>query len=122
MEAIVWTKYGPPDGRQLREIEKPTPKDKEVLVRLAATTGIAGDFEMRSLEIPVLIRLPKRLDMGFRKPRGIILGQELAGEIESVGKDGKLFKKGDQVFASTGFVFGAYAEDKRLPEDPKIGT
>jgi NADPH:quinone reductase-like Zn-dependent oxidoreductase len=122
MKAMVWTKYGPPDGLQLREIEKPTPKDNEVLVRIASTTVTAGDCEMRSLKIPIMFRLPMRLYMGFRKPRGIILGQELAGVIESVGKDVKLFKIGDQVFASTGFSFGAYAEYKCLPEEPKMGV
>ena len=122
MKAIVWTKYGPPDGLQLREIEKPNPKDNEVLIRIVATTVTAGDCEIRSLNIPSLFRLPMRIYMGFRKPRDIILGQELAGEVDSVGKDVKLFKKGDQVFATTGFSFGAYAEYKCLPEEPKMGV
>jgi NADPH:quinone reductase-like Zn-dependent oxidoreductase len=122
MKAMVWTKYGPPEGLELREVEKPIPKDNEVLIKINATTVTAGDCEMRSLKIPILFRLPMRLHMGFRKPRGIILGQELAGEIESVGKDVKLFKKGDQVFASTGFSFGAYAEYKCLLEEPKMGV
>jgi NADPH:quinone reductase-like Zn-dependent oxidoreductase len=122
MKAIVWTKYGPPDGLQLQEVEKPTPKEDEVLIRIAATTVTAGDCEMRSLKIPILFRIPMRIYMGFRKPRNIILGQELAGEIESVGKDVKLFKKGDLVFAGTGLGFGAYAEYKCLPEAPKMGA
>ena len=122
MKAIVWTKYGSPDGLQLKEVEKPTPKDNEVLIRVHATTVTAGDCEMRSLKFPVLFRLPMRIYMGFINPREIILGQELAGEIESVGKDVKLFKNGDQVFATTGFGFGAYAEYKCLPEDPKMGV
>ena len=122
MKSMIWTKYGPPDGLQLKEIDKPTPRDNEVRIRIVATTVTAGDCEMRSLKIPILFRLPVRIYMGFRKPRGIILGQELAGEIESVGKDVKLFKKGDQVFATTGFGFGAYAEYKCLPEEPKMGV
>jgi NADPH:quinone reductase-like Zn-dependent oxidoreductase len=122
MKAIVWTKYGPPDGLQLREVDKPAPRDNEVLIRIDATTVTAGDCEMRSLKIPVLFRLPMRIYMGFLKPREIILGQELAGEIEAVGKDVKRFKKGDQVFAATGFGFGAYAEYKCLPEEPKMGA
>jgi len=122
MKAIVWTKYGPPDGLQLREINKPTPRDNEVLIRIVATTVTAGDCEMRSLKLPALFRLPMRIYMGFRKPKDIILGQELAGEIEAVGKDVKLFKQGDQIFATTGFGFGAYAEYKCLPEDPKMGV
>ena len=72
-----------------REVEKPAPKENEVLIRISATTVTAGDCEMRSLKIPVLFRLPMRLYNGLRKPKRIpILGQELAGEIESVGKDG----------------------------------
>ena len=122
MKAIVWTKYGPPDGLQLREIEKPNPKDNEVLIRIVATTVTAGDCEIRSLNIPILLRLPMRIYMGFRKPRDIILGQELAGEVDSVGKDVKLFKKGDQVFATTGFGFGAYAEYICLPEKSAMGV
>jgi len=123
MKAIVWTKYGPPDVLQLKEVDKPTPRDNEVLIRIVATTVTAGDSEMRRLKFPALFQLTLRIYNGFRKPKKItILGQELAGEIESVGKDVKLFKKGDQVFATTGFGFGAYAEYKCLPEEPKMGV
>jgi NADPH:quinone reductase-like Zn-dependent oxidoreductase len=107
-------------GFSSKKLKKPTPKDNEVLIRVHATTVTAGDCEMRSLKIPLLFRLPERIYMDFRNPREIILGQELAGEIESVGKDVTLFKNGDQVFATTGFGFGAYAEYKCLPEDPKM--
>ena len=123
MKAIIWTKYGPPEVLQLKEVERPTPKDNEVLIRVHATTVTAGDCEMRGLKLPVWLSLPMRIYIGINKPQRItILGQELAGEIESIGKDVKLFKKGDQVFATTGFSFGAYADYKCLPEEPKMGV
>ncbi len=123
MKAIVWTRYGPPEVLQLQEVAKPTPKDDEVLIRIYAATVIAGDCEVRNLKIPILFRLPMRMYVGFRKPKRItILGQELAGEIESVGKDVRLFKAGDQVFAATGFTMGAYAEYICLPEKSTDGV
>ena len=116
MKAIVYTKYGPPDVLQLKEVEKPTPKDHEVLIRIYATTVTSGDVRLRSLTFPPLLWLPVRIMFGFRTPRKKILGHELAGEIESVGKDVKLFRKGDRVFGSTGFGSGTYAEYICLPE------
>jgi NADPH:quinone reductase-like Zn-dependent oxidoreductase len=111
MKAIIWTKYGPPDGLQLREVEKPAPKDNEVLVRVHASTVTAGDILLRGLKLPILLRLPARLFLGLMRPTRIkILGQELAGEIEAVGKDVTRFGEGDQVFAWTSFRLGAYAE------------
>ena len=118
MKAIVCTKYGPPDVLQLKEVEKPTPKDDEVLIRIYATTVTAGDCEQRSLKMPFWYRLPMRAYVGFKRPTRItILGMELAGQIESTGKDVKLFKEGDQVIAATGFVgMGACAEYICMPE------
>ncbi|MDY7031131.1 MAG: NAD(P)-dependent alcohol dehydrogenase [Thermodesulfobacteriota bacterium] len=110
MKAIICTKYGPPDVLQLKEMEKPTPKDNEVLIRIYAATVTAGDCEVRRFKIHILFWLPLRIYMGIRKPRKKILGYELAGEIEAVGKNVRLFKKGDQVFGATGIGFGAYAE------------
>jgi 2-desacetyl-2-hydroxyethyl bacteriochlorophyllide A dehydrogenase len=118
MKSVLWTKYGSPDGLQIGEVEKPTPKDNEVLIRVRAATVTAGDCEMRSLKFPLLLSLPMRMYVGLGRPTRIkIMGQELAGEIEAVGKDVKRFKKGDQVFAAAGFGFGAYAEYKCLSED-----
>ncbi len=117
MKAIVCPKYGSPDVLQLKEVEKPAPKDNEVLIRIYAATVTAGDCEIRRFKMPIWLWLLARIGFGFRGPRKKILGQELAGEIESVGKDVKLFRKGDQVFARTGFGLGAYAEYICLPED-----
>ena len=119
MKAIVWTKYGPPDVLQLQEVEKPVPKEDEVLIRIRATTVTAGDCEMRSLQFPIYLSLLMRLWRGLIKPKGTTIpGTELAGEIEAVGQDVTLFKKGDQVFGAAGLNFGAAAEYICLPERP----
>lgn len=119
MKAIVWTRYGPPEVLQLKEVDKPSPKDNEVLVKIFATTVTAGDCELRSLNLPFYISLPMRMWIGFNKPKeNTIPGTELAGEIEAVGADVKLFKPGDQVYGSAGMGFGANAEYICLPEQP----
>lgn len=119
MKAVICTKYGPPDVLELREVPKPTPKDNEVLIKIYATTCHIGDVRVRSFDVPFWQKIPFRLYLGLLKPKRPILGMELAGEIESVGKNVKRFKKEDQVFACTGFVFGAYAQYKCLAEDSK---
>jgi NADPH:quinone reductase-like Zn-dependent oxidoreductase len=119
MKAIVWTKYGSPDGLQLKEVEKPIPKDDQILVKIHATSITAGDCEMRRLELPLGLSLPVRIYAGFFRPKRIpILGQELAGEVEEVGANVTSYKPGDQVFGTTGFGFGSYAEYICLPENP----
>ncbi|MFX1360184.1 MAG: NAD(P)-dependent alcohol dehydrogenase [Promethearchaeota archaeon] len=119
MKAIVYTKYGPPDVLQFKEVEKPTPKDNEVLIKVHATSVTIGDVIVRRGKHPTskFQTFMLHIMLGIRKPKRPILGMELAGEIESLGKDVKRFKKGDQVFASTEMKFGAYAEYKSLPED-----
>jgi NADPH:quinone reductase-like Zn-dependent oxidoreductase len=116
MKAFVCTKYGPPDVLQFKEVEKPVPKDNEVLVKIHATSVHIGDWRLRSFTVPPLFRLPFRISVGFRGPRKKILGSELAGEIEAVGKNVKRFKEGDQVFGDAGAVLGTYAEYVCLPE------
>jgi NADPH:quinone reductase-like Zn-dependent oxidoreductase len=124
MKAIAWTEYGPPSVLQLTEVEKPTPKDNEVLIRIHATTVTAGDCEQRSLKLPIWHRLPMQAYVGLKRPARItILGMDLAGEIETVGVDVKRFRIGDQVFAATGFVgMGSNAEYICLPEEPEDGA
>lgn len=110
MKAIVWTHYGSADGLQLKEVEKPIPKDHEILVKVHASTVTAGDCEIRSLKLPFFLWIPLRLYMGPLQPKGKILGNEFAGEIEGVGKDVTLFKVGDQVFGIAELGSGGYAE------------
>ena len=124
MKAIVCTKYGPPEVLQLKEVEKPIPKNNEVLIKIKATAVTASDCIIRGFNMPGRLGFPKkqimelmmRLVVGITKPRNPIIGLVLSGDIESVGKDIKQFEKGDQVYGFTGYSFGAYAEYKCMSE------
>ncbi|MBI5020057.1 MAG: NAD(P)-dependent alcohol dehydrogenase [Ignavibacteriales bacterium] len=116
MKAVVCHKYGPPEVLQIEEVEKPAPKENEVLIKVKATTAHIGDTKIRRLEPglgPVtdfFFKFLMRIVVGFKGPRKKILGMELAGDVEAIGKDVARFKIGDPVFASTEFRFGTYAE------------
>ena len=118
MKAIVHTKYGPPDELQLIEVEKPVPRDNEVLIKIHATTVTTTDCNARNFTfVPKSFMFLARIMFGFKKPKINILGIDLAGEIEAVGQDVKLFKVGDQVFGSPGTKFGGHAEYVCVPEN-----
>ena len=118
MKAVLHTAYGPPDELRLGEVEKPVPKDNEVLIRIHATTVTTSDCNIRNLTfVPELYFLPMRMQFGLLKPKNSILGLDLAGQIESAGKSVTRFDEGDQVFGTTEPAFGAHAEYICLPED-----
>jgi NADPH:quinone reductase-like Zn-dependent oxidoreductase len=116
MKAVLCTKYGPPEVLQLKDVEKPAPKDDEVLIKIYATAVTASDIFIRGCQIPIQYRIPMRIYIGLTKPRKSIIGLVLSGEIESIGKYIKRFKPGDQVYGLTGFGLGAYAEYKCMQE------
>ena len=116
MKAIVYKKYGAPEVLRIEEIEKPVPRDDEVLIRIHAVEATKADCELRSFNFAVKwFWLPLRVAMGMTKPKKHVLGGYFAGEVESVGRDISKFKPGDQVFGTTGLLFGAYGEYASLP-------
>lgn len=117
MKAIIWTRYGPPEGLQLGEVDKPAPKDNEVLIRVYATTASTPDTELRRLKLPLPFLIPIRIFLGIRRPTRIkIPGTDFAGEIASVGKDVTRFEPGEQIYGYAGLRMGAYAEYMCLAE------
>ncbi|MHA1941859.1 MAG: NAD(P)-dependent alcohol dehydrogenase [Candidatus Hodarchaeales archaeon] len=120
MKAIICTKYGPPEVLKITEVAKPIPKDNEVLIKIFTTTVHRGDVRMRSFDVPLIGWIPARLILGIRKPKPKVLGMELAGEIEDVGREVTHFKPGDQVFAASDWSYSSYAEYVCLPEDGKL--
>lgn len=120
MKAIVYERYGPPEVLQLKEVEKPTPKNNEILIKTHAATVTSGDWRVRSLNVPVGFGLIMRLVFGFSRPKQPILGSELAGVIESIGKDVRKFEVGDLVFAFSDTAMGCYAEYKCMAEDGAV--
>jgi NADPH:quinone reductase-like Zn-dependent oxidoreductase len=122
MKAAVYERYGPPDVLELKEVPKPSPKDNELLIKIQATTVTSGDWRARSLDMPVGFGLIGRLVFGVSRPRQPILGTELAGDIELVGKDVTKFKVGDQVLAFSGAGMGCHAEYKCMPEDGAVAV
>jgi NADPH:quinone reductase-like Zn-dependent oxidoreductase len=117
VKAVVCVRYGPPEVLQLRDLDMPIPNDNEVRIKVHATTVTSGDTRIRAFRVPLSYWLLARMALGVRRPKRPVLGSELAGEIEAVGKSVKRFNKGDPVFAYLGHDFGAYAEYRCVPED-----
>ena len=120
MKTIVYEKYGPPEVLEFKETDKPIPGDNEILIKTRATTVTSGDWRARSLEMPKGFGLIARLIFGIFKPRQKLLGGELAGEVEGVGRNVTRFKAGDKVFVFTGSKLGCYVEYKCMPEDGNV--
>jgi NADPH:quinone reductase-like Zn-dependent oxidoreductase len=121
MKAAIYTKYGSPEVLQIKEVEKPTPRENEVLVKVHATTVTAGDVRMRSFKVPRWQWVFARIYLGILKPKRPVLGMEISGEVVKVGKEVARFQEGDQIFASTFSVdFEGYAQYKCFPEDAML--
>ena len=123
MKAIVYENYGPPEVLELKEVDKPTPKDNDVLIKVYASSVTTGDVNIRGFSfVPTGFKILARLMFGFIKPKINILGFEFSGKIEELGKNVTLFKKGDQVFGIDGHGISAYAEYKCISENGAIVT
>lgn len=120
MKAVIFETYGPPEVLKIKDVPKPEPKANEVLIKIMATAVNSADIRVRGLAVGGFMRIIMRLVLGIRGPRKKILGVVLSGVIEQVGEEVTAFKKGDKVYAATGFKFGAYAEYTTLPEKGPI--
>lgn len=110
MKAVICTQYGSPEVLQIQEVEKPTPKKNQLLIKIVATAVNSGDIRVRSLDVNGFLKVIMRLVLGISKPRKPILGTVFSGIVETVGDKVSKFKVGDKVFGTTGFKFGTYAE------------
>lgn len=123
MKAVIYNNYGPPEVLKLAEIKKPSPKDNEILVKIHAATVTSGDVRLRGSDFPPLLWLPARLIFGLFSPKKKILGHELSGTVEAIGKNVTKFKVGDPIFGTTTMLkTGSYAEYICLPEEWKHGV
>lgn len=120
MKAFVYERYGSPEVLQLRDVEKPRPQKNEIRIKIYATTVTAGDWRLRSLEVPAGFGLMIRLVFGISKPRQPILGMELAGVVDAIGSSVSQFKVGDAVFAFCDGTLGCYAEYQCIPENGTV--
>ena len=117
MQAVVYERYGPPEVLRLVQLDKPVPKDREILIRIVATTVTSADWRLRSLSMPTGFGLLGRLFLGISRPRQPVLGSELAGVVEAVGRSVTRFKPGDEVFGFAGTGLGCHAEYRCMAED-----
>ncbi len=120
MKAIICTKYGSPEVLEVQEVEKPSPRENELLIRVIATAVNSGDVRVRGLVVEGFMKFVMQLVLGFSKPKKPILGTVFSGIVESIGKNVVSFKTGDRVFGMTGFQFGTYAEYLTIREKSAV--
>jgi NADPH:quinone reductase-like Zn-dependent oxidoreductase len=122
MKAVKWTDYGKPEVMQIMEVEKPTPKANEILIKIHSSTVNVGDARLRSFDVPFGFWLPTRLVFGIFKPRNTLPGMDFSGVVEAIGKRVSKYSVGEDVFGSSGMQMGAHAEYICLNEKAVITT